>query len=85
MTADELLTYTEENYTQQNELIARSLMNFYELRLLEEKNEAQEECQKLLFEEVLNLFDIMSSEIEENTGEDHKEIYELLKEIHIKT
>lgn len=85
MTADELLAYTRKHYQDQNDLIARSLINYYELRNLEEKTEAQEECQHVLYEEVLKLFDVMSSEISENMGLDHDDVYQLLKEIHIKT
>lgn len=85
MSEKELLGYIEEHYSDENDLIARSLINYYELRNLDDKSEAQEECQGMLFDEVLKLFEIMSKQIGSSVDEDSDDIYELLKQLYIKT
>lgn len=85
MTNDELLEYTEENYAEQNALISRTMINYYTVRNLEDKTEGDEYLEQTLFDKVLELFDVMSKKIAEDTDGDADELYESLKEIHIKT
>ena len=84
-TEDEILNYTKEYYPNEHELIVKSMINYYTLRMKEEKSEREEMHQQKIYDGVLELFDIMSQQMDEQMLEDSQEIFETLKGIHIKT
>lgn len=88
MTNEEfILKYTKEHYPDENELIVRSMINFYHLRFKDDKSEQEEFQQNELFEGVLDLFTVMSGALKEelDTELSREEIFDTLKRIHIKT
>lgn len=82
-----ILNYTNKHYQEECKLIENSLINYYYLRLKEGKTKKEIFHQKMLYELVIDLMKILSitivDEIQLNLTSD--DIFEHLKDIHIKT
>jgi len=86
MTNEErILEYTREHYENANKLIERSLINFYHSRLKEDKTDVEIFQQEQIYEGVLDFFIVLSEKISYELEIDKNEVYEHLKNIHIKT
>lgn len=81
----ELLEYTKEYYPTEDALIARSMVNYYDLKLREEKSEGDALHQEKIFEGVLDLFEVLSNQLATELDADATDIFKMLKSIHIKT
>ena len=81
----EILEYTKTHYINEHNLIIRSMINYYALRLRDDKNAAELLHQERLYDGVIDLFHILSDLIANALGGDSDTIFETLKTIHIKT
>jgi hypothetical protein len=80
-----ILDYTNEHYSDVNELISRSMINFYHSKLQINKTKAEIFHQTRLYEGVLDLFEILSSKLSDDLEIPKEDVYDHLKNIHIKT
>lgn len=80
-----IIDYTEMHYPSISELIVRSMINYYELKRKVDKTERDILNQEKLYSGVLDLFEVLSKLLSDELGEDSKEIYQRLKDIHIKS
>jgi hypothetical protein len=85
MDDEEILEYTKKVYPKEHELIVRSMINYYTLKLKEGKDEREEMHQHKIYEGVIDLFQILSKKIGDEMNEDSNLIFESLQSIHIKT
>ena len=85
ITEKEILEYTQENYPNECDLIARTLINYYTLKNKDDKTDKDELHQEKLYDGVLELFEVLSRTLAEEMDGDSDQIYESLKSIHIKT
>lgn len=85
ITQDTLLAYTKDKYPNEDALIARSMVNYYDLKLREDKTESDTMHQQMIYDGVMELFEILSNQLATELGAEADEIFDLLKCIHIKT
>lgn len=84
---DTILEYTKANYPKECKAIERSMINFYHSRLNQEKTEQEIFHQQMIYNGVIDLFELLSVALEEELDFDisRDEILQHLKNIHIKT
>ena len=82
---EKILEHTQTNFPKESKIIARSMVNFYHSRLNEEKTEQEIFHQQMIYNGVLDLFELLSVALEDEIGLGRDEILEHLKNIHIKT
>ena len=82
-----ILAYTKKHFPKETKTIERSMINFYHSRLIENKSEQEIFHQKMIYDGVIDLFELLAVVLEsELEGCISKvEIVEHLKNIHIKT
>ena len=85
LTEKSILEYTKDKYPNEHELIGRSMVNYYDLRLREDKSETDEFHQEKILSGVLDLFEVLSHQIAIELDEEPEVIFNLLRDIHIKT
>lgn len=85
MINDKILKYTQDKYPNEHALIGRSLINYYTLKIKEDKSEFEAMHQEKIYDGVMELFEILSKKIADEIDEDSDVIYESLMSIHIKT
>jgi len=82
-----ILEHTKAHYPKESKAIERSMINFYHSRLNEEKTEQEIFHQQMIYNGVIDLFELLSvaleNELDLNITRD--EIVQHLKNIHIKT
>ena len=84
---EQILEHTKAHYPKESKAIERSMINFYHSRLNEEKTEQEIFHQQMIFNGVLDLFELLSVALESemDLGISRDEILVHLKNIHIKT
>ena len=82
-----ILEHTKTHYPNESKTIERSMINFYHSRLNEEKTEQEIFHQQMIYNGVIDLFELLSVALEEELDFDisRDEILQHLKNIHIKT
>ncbi len=84
---EQILEHTKKHYPKEVKVIERSMINFYQSRLKEGKTEQEIFHQQMIYDGVLDLFEILSVALDEEMGLDisSDDILQHLKNIHIKT
>lgn len=84
---EKILEYTKSNYPKESKTIERSMINFYHSRMNDEKTEQEIFHQQMIYNGVLDLFELLAVALEEemDLGLSRDEIIQHLKNIHIKT
>lgn len=80
-----ILEHTKLNYPNECKTIERSMINFYHSRLNEHKTEQEVFHQQMIYNGVIDLFELMSVKLEEELGIPSDDVFQHLKNIHIKT
>jgi len=84
---EQILEHTKVHYPRESKTIERSMINFYHSRLNEEKTEQEIFHQQMIFNGVIDLFELLSVALDDemDLGISRDQILQHLKDIHIKT
>ncbi len=82
-----ILDHTKTHYPKECKAIERSMINFYHSRLNQEKTEQEIFHQQMIYNGVLDLFELLAVALEDELDLDitRDQIVDYLKAIHIKT
>lgn len=82
---EKILAHTQLHYPNECLMIERSMINYYHSRFNTHKTEQEIFHQQMIYNGVIDLFEILSLRLEAELGINSDDIFIHLKNIHIKT